>query len=73
MGYVFMAIWKAADGKIGASDLREITAEFMHLLIIQMSTGGKDANKAKDLKKMKDILRPKGDSENDSLIKLLTE
>lgn len=54
MGYVFMAVWKAADGKISVADLREVTAEFMHLPIMRLLMGGKNVNKAKDLKKMKD-------------------
>lgn len=55
MGYVFLAIWKAADGKIGSADLREVAAEFIHLPVMQMFMGGRNTNNAKDLKKMKDM------------------
>jgi len=52
MGFVFMAIWKAADGKIKADDFNKVTVEFMHHPIVKRFMGGNDVNKAADMKKM---------------------
>lgn len=53
MAYPFMAIWKAADGKIGIDDFGIITKEFMHRPIVKRFMGGYDVNKSEDMNKMK--------------------
>ena len=53
MAYVFLAIWKAADGKIGLQDFREVTKEFIHRPVVQLFMGGRDVNRPKDMEKLK--------------------
>lgn len=56
MGYVFMAIWKAADGAIDVCGFREVIKEFMHSPLVSKLMGGKDINRAKDMKSLTDTL-----------------
>ena len=44
MGFVFMAIWKASDGKIDIDSYRRIIKQFMNHFIVQKVVGGKDFN-----------------------------
>lgn len=53
MGFVFMAIWKAANGKITADDFRIVTREMMQNPLVRRIKGGVDMNKPEDLEKMK--------------------
>lgn len=52
MGYVFMAIWKSANGKIKPADFKEVIAEFMSNPLVMKFMGGMDVNNPKDMKKM---------------------
>ena len=53
MGYVFMAIWKAADGEIGLEDFKKVTQEMMQNPLVQKLKSGTDMNKPEDAAKMK--------------------
>ncbi len=53
MGYVFMAIWKAADGQIQIEDYKRVTREMMDQPIVQKLKGGTDMNRQEDFDKMK--------------------
>lgn len=44
MGFVFMAIWKAADGAIDMDSYRRVIKKFMRSFIVQKVIGGKDFN-----------------------------
>ena len=58
MGYVFLAVWKAADGRISKEQLKELTVRFVDLPIINMIKAGKtDINKPEDMEKMTESLR----------------
>ena len=52
MAYVFMAIWKAADGKIKPVDFKEVITEFMANPLVIRFMGGVDMNVPKGMKKM---------------------
>lgn len=52
MGYVFMAIWKAADGKIKPVDFKEVITEFMNHPLVMKFMGGMDVNEPESMRKM---------------------
>ena len=56
MGYVFMAVWKAADGAIDVDSFRQVTRAFMRNPLVAKLMGGKDINKAEDMKALADAL-----------------
>ena len=56
MGYVFMAVWKAADGAIDAYSFRQVIRTFMRSPFVAKLMGGKDINKEKDMKSLTDAL-----------------
>lgn len=51
-GFVFMAIWKAADGAIKVEDFNRVAAEMMDRPIVRKLKGGTDMNKQKDRDEM---------------------
>ncbi|MCD7728802.1 MAG: L-2-amino-thiazoline-4-carboxylic acid hydrolase [Clostridia bacterium] len=53
MSFVFMAIWKAADGAITPDDMREMTRELLSMKIVQKAMGGLDVNRHKDMEKFR--------------------
>ena len=53
MGFVFLAIWKAADGAITPDSLRRVTKSFMGRPIIGKLMGGRDINRQEDLEAAK--------------------
>lgn len=53
MGFVFLAVWKAADGAISPDSLRNVTKAFMARPIVQKFMGGKDLNHPADLEAAK--------------------
>ncbi|MCD8368187.1 MAG: L-2-amino-thiazoline-4-carboxylic acid hydrolase [Clostridiales bacterium] len=57
MSFVFMAIWKAADGAITPGDMRSMTRDLLELNIVQKVMGGLDVNKPKDMDKFRVKLR----------------
>lgn len=59
--FVYLAIWQAADGKIGMEEYRNVVMEFMHLPVVQKVMGGKDINRPKDMKKLEAILKNNAD------------
>lgn len=52
MGYVFMAIWKAADGEIKVEDFKKIGRQMMESPVVKIVKGGIDMNRKEDLDKM---------------------
>lgn len=52
MAFVFMAIWKLADGKIKPTDFKEVITEFMHNPLVMRFMGGVDANRPEVMKRM---------------------
>lgn len=54
MGFVFMAIWKASDGKIDVESYRDVIKKFMGNPVVQRVVGGKDFNDPKVLAAAKD-------------------
>ena len=52
MAFVFMAIWKLADGKIKPTDFKEVITEFMYNPLVMRFMGGIDANRPEGMKKM---------------------
>ncbi len=54
MCFVFMAIWKAADGAITTDDMRAMTKELLEMKIVKKLMGGVDLNKPQDEAKMKE-------------------
>ncbi len=57
MSFVFMAVWKAADGAISPDDMRAMTRELLAMKIVQKGMGGLDVNKPKDMATFKAKLR----------------
>ena len=53
MCFVFLAIWKAAEGAISPDSLRRVTKAFMARPIVGRIMGGKDINRPEDLAKAK--------------------
>lgn len=56
MGYVFMAIWKAADGEIKVEDFMKVTQEMMDRPLVKIIKGGNDMNRKEDVEKMSKML-----------------
>ncbi|MCD7729993.1 MAG: L-2-amino-thiazoline-4-carboxylic acid hydrolase [Oscillospiraceae bacterium] len=56
MAFVFMAIWRAANGAVTPDDMREITRELLGMELIRRLMGGMDVNKEKDMNKLKNML-----------------
>ena len=56
MGYVFMAIWKAADGEIKVEDFKKVTQEMMDRPLVKIIKGGNDMNRKEDVEKMSNML-----------------
>ena len=54
MCFVFLSIWKAADGKIDPESFRTVVNKFMRSGIVAKFMGGKDINKPEDLQRAKD-------------------
>ena len=54
MCFVFLAVWKAADGAIDPESYRTVVNKFMRSGIVSKFMGGKDINNPDDFKKMKD-------------------
>ena len=50
MGFIFLAIWKAADGAISVNSLRSVVDAFMARPIVKKIMSGKDLNRQEDLK-----------------------
>ncbi len=44
MSFVFLAIWKAAEGKVTPIDFKEVITEFIFNPIVQRFMGGMDVN-----------------------------
>ncbi|MCD7812085.1 MAG: L-2-amino-thiazoline-4-carboxylic acid hydrolase [Ruminococcus sp.] len=57
MSFVFMAIWKAADGAMTPNDMRDMTKELLGKEIIRKVMGRMDLNREKDMNQLKDMLR----------------
>ncbi|MBQ8973252.1 MAG: L-2-amino-thiazoline-4-carboxylic acid hydrolase, partial [Clostridia bacterium] len=57
MCFVFLAIWKAADGAISPDSLRRVTKAFMARPIVAKIMSGKDINKPEDLAAAKNRFR----------------
>ena len=53
MAFVFLAIWKAAEGAISVDSLRAVSRAFMARPIVQKIVGGKDLNRPEDMRAMK--------------------
>ena len=53
MAFVFLAIWKAAEGAISVESLRSVSRAFMARPIVQKVVGGKDLNRPEDMRAMK--------------------
>lgn len=51
--FVFLAIWKAADGAISVDGLRKVISDFMHRPITRKLMAGKDINRPKHLRALK--------------------
>ena len=51
MGYVFLAIWKAAQGNITPAALGVLAKRFMNRKAVQMVLSGRDINRQEDLAK----------------------
>ncbi len=57
MSFVFMAIWKAADGTITPDDMREMTRQLLEMKIVRtVMGGGMDINRPKDMDKLNEQL-----------------
>ena len=54
MCFVFLSIWKAADGEIDPESFRTVVNKFMRSGIAAKFMGGKDINKPEDLQRAKD-------------------
>ena len=54
MCFVFLSIWKAADGEIDTGSFRAVVNKFMRSGIAAKFMGGKDINKPEDLQRAKD-------------------
>ena len=54
MCFVFLSIWKAADGEIDTGSFRTVVNKFMRSGIAAKFMGGKDINKPEDLQRAKD-------------------
>ena len=52
MGFVFLAIWKAADGELSVDDIRDLTKEFMKSRITKKLLGKRDLNDPENMKKL---------------------
>lgn len=52
MSFVFLAIWKAADGKIKPADFKEVITEFMNHPLVMKFMGGMDVNEPESMRKM---------------------
>ena len=57
MCFVFLAIWKAADGKIDTDSYRIVIEKFMESTLISKIMGGKDLNNPEDMQRAKDKFR----------------
>jgi len=57
MGFVFMAIWKAADGKIDIDSYRSVIKRFMGSSVVQKMIGGPNLNDPQALNKAKEKFR----------------
>lgn len=57
MCFVFLAIWKAADGKIDTDSYRIVIEKFMESAFISKIMGGKDLNNPEDMQRAKDKFR----------------
>ncbi len=54
MSFVFMAIWKAADGAITPDDMRSMTRELLDMKIVRTVMGsGLDVNEPEDMARLK--------------------
>ncbi len=51
MCFVFLAIWKAADGAIDVESFRKVIINFIKSPLVNKILGGRDMNKPKDLQK----------------------
>ncbi len=60
-GFVFMAIWKAADGEIEAEDFKKVAREMMEQPLVLKVKGGTDMNRPEDLNKMKALFHKLAD------------
>ena len=54
MAFVFLAIWKAAEGAIDPDSFRVVMRKFMKSPLIMKLMGGKDLNKPRDMQAAKD-------------------
>ncbi len=54
MCFVFLAIWKAADGAIDPGSYRLVIKKLLTSSLVEKIVGGKDLNKPEDLQKAKD-------------------
>ena len=54
MSFVFLAIWKAAEGKVTPIDFKEVITEFMSNPIVQRFMGGMDVNEPDAMRKMEE-------------------
>lgn len=61
MGYVFMAIWKAADGEIRVDDFKLVTRKMMERPIVRLLKGGNDMNRKEDVDKLNKLLHSSAD------------
>ncbi|MCC8068424.1 MAG: L-2-amino-thiazoline-4-carboxylic acid hydrolase [Ruminococcus sp.] len=57
MSFVFMSIWKAADGAVTPNDMRDMTKELLGKEIFRKLMGGMDLNEEKDMNKLRNMLR----------------
>lgn len=61
MGFVFLAVWQAADGKINLEEYRQTVIDFMRQPMIQKVMGGNNINKPKDMTKLAAMLHKNAD------------
>ena len=54
MAFVFLVIWKAADGAIDADSYRAVVRKFMKSPLVMKIMGGKDLNNPEDMQAAKD-------------------
>lgn len=61
LAFVYLAIWKAAEGRISMEEYRQIVMEFIRQPVVQKVMGGMDINRPKDLAKLEAMLHKNAD------------